>query len=355
MKTLKLRVKDKHAKVLNQMARDVNFVWNYCNELSYKHLQRTGKFFSAWDMYKYLAGATKEGLVIRSHSMQAVADEYVVRRRQFKKSKLAWRKSMGSRRSLGWIPFKVGNVKFENGNIKYNGGFFSIWDSYGLHQYKLRSGSFNQDSLGRWYINIVVETLATNKPKSIPSGRIAVGIDLGLKDFAVLSNGTKITAPRIYRQYEAKLGISQRANNKARVRAINAKIANIRKDFQHKLSRQLVNDHAAIFVGNINAKGLAKTRLAKSVLDAGWSAFRTMLMYKSHQAGVWFIEVNEAYTTQMCSCCQGITDNSPKGRAGLGIREWACMDCGTVHDRDINAAMNILALGHQRLAEGITT
>ncbi len=84
------------------------------------------------------------------------------------------------------------------------------------------------------------------------------------------------------------------------MRAIHAKIKNIRSDFQHKLSRQLVNDHAAIFVGNVNAKGLAKTKLAKSVLDAGWSAFRTMLKYKCQQAGVWFEEVNEAYTTQTC-------------------------------------------------------
>ena len=354
MKTLKLRVKDKHAKVLNQMACEVNMVWNYCNELSYKHLQRTGKFFSAYDIQKYLAGSTKSGLIINSKTIDAIAEEYVTRRRKYKKAKLNWRTSQGARCSLGWIPIKATSIKYINGQIKCAKQSFNIWDSYGLHQYKLRSGSFNQDARGRWYINIVVETLTIDKPKSIPAGRTAVGIDLGLKDFAVLSNGTKIATPRIYREYEAKLGIAQRARNKARVRAIHAKIANIRKDFQHKLSRQLVNDHAAIFVGNVNAKGLAKTRLAKSVLDAGWSAFRTMLMYKSHQAGVWFYEVNEAYTTQSCSCC-GSRLGSPKGRTGLGIREWTCQQCGTLHDRDINAAKNILALGHERLVEEIST
>jgi IS605 OrfB family transposase len=174
-----------------------------------------------------------------------------------------------------------------------------------------------------------------------------------LKNFATVSNGQKIEAQRTYRKYEQKLGTAQRAKQKQRVKAIHAKIKNIRSDFLHKLSRQLVNDHAAIFVGNVNAKGLAQTTLAKSVLDAGWTAFRTMLKYKSQQAGVWFEEVNEAYTSQTCSCC-GSRQNSPKGRAGLGIREWTCQQCGTLHDRDVNAAKNILAAGHCRLAGGIS-
>jgi putative transposase len=192
----------------------------------------------------------------------------------------------------------------------------------------------------------------TPESSQINEGKTPVGIDLGLKDFATLSSGQKIEAQRTYRKYEQKLGMAQRANQKQRTRAIHAKIKNIRSDFQHKLSRQLVNDHAAIFVGNVNAEALAKTKLAKSVLDASWSAFRTMLKYKSQQAGVWFEEINEAYTTQTCSYC-GSRDSSPKGRAGLGIREWTCQQCGTLHDRDVNAAKNILAAGHCRLAVGI--
>ena len=129
----------------------------------------------------------------------------------------------------------------------------------------------------------------------------AIGIDLGLKDFATLSNGTKIESQRLYRQSERKLAIAQRANNKQRVKAIHAKIRNTRKEFHHQLSRQLVNHYAAIFVGNVNAKGLAQTTMAKSVLDAGWTAFRTLLKYKCEDAGVWFEEVNEKYSTQTLS------------------------------------------------------
>ena len=106
-------------------------------------------------------------------------------------------------------------------------------------------------------------------------------------------------------------------------------------------------------VNFVNSKALAKTKMAKSVLDAGWLSFKTMLCYKCENAGVWFEEVNERYTTQACSCCGCISSNSPKGRAGLGIREWTCPECGVVHDRDVNAAKNILALGHERLAGGI--
>ena len=352
MKTLKLRIKDKHAKVLNEFASEVNFVWNYVNDLCFKHLQRTGKFFSAFDIAAYTAGASKSGLNLHSHTIQAITEELVMRRKQFKKAKLRWRVSnpKSAKKSLGWIPFKASGIKYQNGQVKYAGHWFGLWDSYGLSGYKVRCGNFNQDSRGRWYVNLVVDT---PEPATTTEGKTSVGIDLGLKEFATLSNGQKINAQRTYRQYEQKLAIAQRAKQKKRARAIHAKIKNTRKDFLHKLSRQLVNDHAAIFVGNVNAKGLAKTKLAKSVLDAGWSAFRTMLKYKSQQAGVWFFEVNEAYTTQTCSCC-GSRQSSPKGRAGLGIREWTCQQCGTLHDRDVNAAKNILAAGHCRLAGGIS-
>lgn len=98
---------------------------------------------------------------------------------------------------------------------------------------------------------------------------------------------------------------------------------------------------------------VVETSMARSALDAGWSSLKTMLEYKSHQAGIVFMEVNEAYTTQTCSRCRIIPASSPKGRAGLGMRGWTCCHCGAVHDRDVNAACNILALGHERLAGGI--
>ncbi|RYE42386.1 MAG: transposase [Sphingobacteriales bacterium] len=349
MKTLKLRIKDKHCKVLNQMASEVNFVWNYVNDLCFKHLQRKQQFFSAYDVANYTKGTSKE-CNLHSQTVQAVTEELITRRKQFKKAKLKWRVSnpRSARRSLGWIPFKKVAIKYQNGQVKYGNQWFSLWDSYGLSKYNVKTGSFVQDSRGRWYVCLVVDAVKTVKT----TAKTSIGIDLGLKDLATCSDGVKLKAPKIYRQYEQKLGIAQRAKNKKRVKAIHAKIKNIRQNMLHQFSHKLVNEHAAIFVGNVNAKALAQTKLAKSVLDASWTTLRTMLKYKCENAGVWFEEVNEAYTTQTCSCC-GSRSSSPKGRTGLGIREWTCVECGTLHDRDVNSAKNILALGHECLVGGI--
>jgi IS605 OrfB family transposase len=169
----------------------------------------------------------------------------------------------------------------------------------------------------------------------------------------VASDGSKIEAQRIHRDAQAKLAVAQRANKTKRVKAIHAQIANRREDFHHKLSTAFVRERSAIFIGNVNASGLARTYQAKSVLDAGWSAFRTMLMYKSDNAGVWFKEVNESFTTQECSACHART--GPKGLEGLSVRSWTCSVCNTVHDRDTNAAINIENRGLEWLGKEIST
>jgi len=350
-KTLKVRVRDNHAYALGKQAKAVNFVWNFVNDLSHRSIKERSTFMSAFDLQKYTNGSGKE-LGLHSQTVQEVSKEYATRRKQFKKIKLNWRSSGGARRSLGWVPFKSGAVKWKNGTVYFNGKFYKVWDSYGLSQYTLRSGSFSEDSRGRWYFNVVVEFEAEKS-----TGTTAVGIDLGCKTAATDSNGTTLVG-REYRKLEAKLGCAQRAKNTNRAKAIHAKIKNRRQDALHKYSRKLVNESAAIFVGNVSSKGLVKTKMAKSVLDAGWSTLKTMLEYKCAHANIVFEVVNEAYTTQTCSCCGTLSASSPKGRAGLRIREWTCSDCGTAHDRDINAAINIrnhgldiLAVGLHRLGE----
>ena len=345
-KTLKVRVRDKHAPLLRQMARSVNFVWNYMNELSHRSIRERGVFLSAFDMHPYTKGAGKQ-LDLHSQTLQAVAAEYVTRRKQFKKARLNWRKSGGVRRSLGWIPVNSGAASWKNGQVFHNGHHFKVWDSYGLGQYKFRSASFNEDARGRWYFNLVVEVETTQS-----AGQQAIGIDLGLTDVATCSDGSKLENARFYRDLEPALAIAQRAGKKARVRAIHAKIANRRKNALHQFSRALVERCGTIIVGDVSSQTLVKTSMAKSVLDAGWGQLKTMLSYKCAHAGIVFKVVNEAYTTQTCSCCGALPDSRPKGIAGLGIREWTC-ECGVTHDRDVNAARNILALGHERPVVGI--
>ncbi len=348
-RVLRLRIKDKHAAHLLAQSREVNQVWNYSQDLALKVLARENRFMSAYDMAAYTKGAAKEGLSLHSQTVQAVSEEYCTRRKQFKKAKLRWRVSHGSRRSLGWIPVKASALGYRNGQVQYQGKALSLWDSYGLANYQLRSGSFSEDARGRWYLNVTVDV---KKPELSP-GKSSIGIDLGLKDFAALSNGQTVQAQQFYRDLEPALAVSQRAGNKQRTRAIHAKIANRRKDFLHKLSTRLVKEYGAIFVGNVNAAGLAKTNMAKSVLDAGWSTFRTQLQYKGDSAGSWVREVNEAYSTQECSCCHART--GPKGLEGLGVRQWACSGCGALHDRDTNAAQNIRARGLLALEKEFST
>ena len=356
LKTLKVRVKDKHQSILERMAFEVNQVWNSANEItatySYIPVPEVGWLknrFSAFDLQKDLKSIKAErGFILHSTTIQEVIAVHYKSRRQFKTDKLRWRVSGGTRRSLGWIPFKSGAAQWKNGQVYFAGHFFKVWDSYGLSQFEFRSGSFSQDSRGRWYFNIVVEAAQI---ASQATGQ--VGIDLGLKEVTTCSNGLKLESKQFYRQLETKLGVAQRANKKQRVKAIHAKIKNRRLNHIHQFTTRLVKDNALIVVGNVNSSQLAKTKMAKSVLDAGWYILKTQLDYKSKAMQAVFIEVNESYTTQACSCCGSISANSPKGRAGLRIREWSCPECGALHDRDINAAKNILALGHERLAAGI--
>lgn len=341
--TYQFRIKDKHANELSRQARAVNFVWNFCNETQKHALKWDKKWPSAYDLMKLAAGSSKE-LDLASKTIDGVCSQYEQSRRQHRKASLRWR----GKKSLGWVPFGTDTVVFKDGGFVFRGKKIDVWLSRPMAEgTRLRSGRFSQDARGRWYINFAVPVGAADGP-----GKSAIGIDLGLKALATLSTGETIEAKRFYRDLQPALGIAQRAGKQDRAKAIHAKIVNRRKDHLHKLSSRLVQENAAIFVGNVNPASLAKTSMAKSVLDAGWSMFRTQLAYKAIRHGVLFEKVNEAYSTQTCSCCGVIPGSSPKGRAGLGIRGWTCGSCGAVHDRDVNAARNILARGLASLAAG---
>ena len=346
IKTLKVRVKDKHASVLRRMARDVNQAFNFANETSSRAIRERGKWLSAYDLQKLTAGYSKcDGVTVGSGTVQLVCVEYATRRKQFKKTRLNWRVSnpKSPKYSLGWIPFKGGHAKYKSGQIQFGGHKFSLWDSYGLSRFELRAGSFSEDSRGRWYFNVAVEV------EVLPGqGASAVGIDLGLKECATTSDGDKLQG-RWFRELEPQLAAAQRARKKKRVKAIHAKIANRRKDAIHKFTTHLVKNNAAIFVGDVASAKLVKTKMAKSTLDAGWAMFKTALEYKCRQAGVVFEVVNEAYSTQACSSCGSV--EGPKGSNDLGIRRWTC-SCGAEHDRDVNAAKNIARFGLESLAVG---
>jgi putative transposase len=212
-------------------------------------------FTNGYDLQNYTKGANKE-LGLNFATVQMIGHEYATKRKQFKKSRLNWRKSNGVKRSLGWMQVRKDCISFKDGCVYHNRNHFKIWDSYGLDEYTFKSGSFNEGARDSWYFNVVVDVDTT---QSI--GKESIGIDLGRKEAATDSNGDG-------------------------VKAIHAKIKNRRSDDLHQYSRKLVNNNAAIFVGNINSKAMIKTKMAKSALDAGWGILKTMLGYKCDHAGI---------------------------------------------------------------------
>jgi putative transposase len=306
--------------LLNKQARAVNFCWNYCNDRQKDALRFHRPWLTGFDLNKLTTGSSKE-LGLHSGTVNAVCEQYAKSRSQKKRPYLRYR----GRKALAWVPLKGRELKREGNAFRFAGNTFRVFYSRPLPEGKIRDGTcFAKDLRGNWFLNIAIEVPAA--PARAPVR--GVGIDLGLKDFAVFSDGTVVQSQRIYRDAEQQLAVAQRARKKRRVTAIHAKLANRRRDFHHQLSARLVRDFDYIAVGNVNAAALAKTAMAKSVLDAGWSSFRHILAYKAVRHGAWFEEVDERFTTQICSGCGALPDSRPKGIADLGVREWQCVNVG---------------------------
>jgi len=345
--TYKYRLKGKRAvRQLRRLAFQANQIWNYCVQTQ-RTVQRTRKsglspkWPSEYDLQK-LTGGTSRDLHLHAQSINGVCEQFVKSRNLHNKCP-RFRRSGGSRRSLGWVPFKRQSRQVTPGSVTYLGNTFRF---FGAKKRPLpetaRGGCFAEDARGHWWVCLHVE--AVNLPQA---PNVAVGIDLGLRTLATLSTGEKIAAPRTYRLYEDKLIVAQRANNRTRVRALHAKIVNARRDHMHKWTTRIARAHRQIFVGNVSSSQLSRTRMAKSVHDAGWSMSRNTLRYKASRHGGMFQEIDEVstFTTQICSTTGMLPPERPRGIADLGVREWGCSACGEIHDRDVNAAQNILALG----------
>ncbi|GAB2811505.1 RNA-guided endonuclease InsQ/TnpB family protein [Streptomyces daliensis] len=218
------------------------------------------------------------------------------------------------------------------------------------------SVTVTRDSAGRYFLSFVVDT----EPDILPALEAEAGIDLGLSAFAVLSDGRKIASPRFLRRAEKKLkrlqrelsrkakGSKNRAKARTRVARQHARVADRRRDWHHKASTQIIRDNQAVYVEDLAVSGLGRTRLGKSVHDAGWSAFVGMLEYKAAKHGRTFAKVDRAFpSSQVCSAC-GVRD----GPKPLHVREWMCGACGVVHERDHNAARNVLVEGRRIVAAG---
>lgn len=226
---------------------------------------------------------------------------------------------------------------------------------------KTKSATFRRDALGHWFVTLTVEFETPDVALPEPDPAKTIGVDLGLKDFIVLSDGGRVEAPKFYRQGQRKLrkaqrtlsrrqkGSRRRAKAANRAARVHQKIGNQRKDFLHKLSTNLVQSHGAVCVEDLCVRGLARTKLAKSFADASMGEFRRMLEYK----GVWnrkhIVAIDRFFpSSRMCRQCGEINR-----LLTLSDRQWVC-GCGVVHDRDLNAALNIRDEGLRILAVGRT-
>lgn len=208
----------------------------------------------------------------------------------------------------------------------------------------------SKDRAGRYFVAFQGE----KDTKHLPNLDGSIGLDMGLESFLTTSNGEKIAPQKVYRKTEAKLGRYQRMmarkvkgsnnRNKARIKVarIHARIADTRKDFLHKLSTKIVRENQTITVESLNVAGMLKNHnLAKSISDASWSEFLRQLKYKADWYGRTLVELSQWFpSSQICSAC-GHRD----GKKALSVRQWECSACGTIHDRDTNAACNINTAG----------
>jgi len=223
---------------------------------------------------------------------------------------------------------------------------------------KINSITISKDCANRYFVSIQGEKDIKLKPVN----QSKIGIDLGLTHFCIDSNGAKVNNPRNTRKYAQKLKIEQRRlskkqkgsenfkKQKFKVARIHAKIADSRKDFLHKLSTKIVNENQVIVLEDLAIKNMVKNRkLSKVISDASWSMFVDMLRYKSEWFGRTFHQVNRWYpSSKTCSSCGHLHKKMP-----LNVRHFSCESCHVKHDRDINAAKNILTVGHTELACGV--
>ena len=207
-----------------------------------------------------------------------------------------------------------------------------------------------KDASDRYFASFVVEV----NQIILPDNGQSIGIDLGIIDFATFDTGEKIKSPKPLKRRLKKLrkaqrkharttkGSKRRERARKRVAKIHAKISDVRKDFLHKLSTRVIRENQTIVLEDLAVSNMVKNRkLSRAISDLGWRSFRTMLEAKSAMYGRDFRVISRwEPTSQRCSCCGEIG-----GKKGLGIREWECLFCGAVHDRDTNAAVNIKVAG----------
>lgn len=244
-----------------------------------------------------------------------------------------------------------GSVRFDGNRLKLpKVGYIKIIE-HRQHEGNIKSVVVSHERSGEYYASVLCEV---KEPEKLPETDKHIGIDLGLHDFIVCSDGQRVESSKHFRKSEEKLAKRQRAfaktvkdsknheKQRIKVARCHQKIKNQRKDFLHKLSTKLINENQVISLEDLSVKGMESNHcIAKSVADASFSMFVAMLEYKAKWYGRTIVKIDRFYpSTQICSGC-GFQNKAIRGMKGLKVREWMCPYCGEVHDRDLNASRNI--------------
>jgi putative transposase len=342
--------------LLRKTLGSARFVWNYFLDLRQKSWKQENKSFSYYDTAKILTQLKKEpeyswlsevSIIPLRYSIYELDGTY----KKFFKGNCGYpnfkKKSGTNSIGLDTSAFSIKNGKFF---IAKNKQPLDIRFHRQLPQnQEIKYIHITLEPSGKWYVSFNLEVSIEPLPKS----QNQIGIDLGITTFATTSNGDKIKSPDLKKEYQKlkklqrKLSKKQKGSNnryKARLKVAkqHERIKFIRLNFHHQVSRKLVNENQVIVLEDLKVSNMVKNRkLSRAISEQGWYQFKSFIQYKCDWYSRELIIINQWYpSSKTCSSCGSIQTKMP-----LNVREWTCPDCGSHHDRDVNAAKNILAVG----------
>lgn len=335
VRQLKLKLNKAQGQELQQWLWHLTGVYNWAS----KKIENDAKeniYYSPKTFQNILAGHGKK-LDMPSHTIQGIlVQAYTAWQRCFKK--LAKKPRLkGQRNKLNSIPFPDPIKPPKNGQIGIPAIGMLRFYKQDLPEGKIKCGRIIKRASG-WYLCLWIDTVHSFPVKDTDK---VVGIDPGFSTLLTLSDGIKIENPRELRTSEGRIAQAQKGKCFKLAARLHEKQANRRRDRNHKISRKMIEGYKTIFYSNDNFKGMSK-KFGKSVSEAGLGQLIRMTAYKGRIAGRSVTPVNSKFTTMTCSICGAIS--GPKGWDGLAVRRWDCT-CGVQHDRDINAACNVLYAG----------
>jgi putative transposase len=330
------------------------YIYNWALSLKVKSYEETGKSLSQFDINKRITSLKVENKwlgEVNSQSLQGMTRNLESAFTRFFREKKGFPNYKSKKNPVQSFPVPQHySVDFENNTVKLPKIGVVKAKLHRVFEGKLKTATISKSRTGKYYISILVDNGKELPAKETFSEITTIGVDVGIKDFAVLSTGEKIENPRYLKSSLKRLKVLQkrvsrkqkgsknREKAKQRLAVLHDKITNQRNDFQNKLSFKLISENQAIALETLNVKGMVKNHhLAQAISDSAWGSFVTKLEYKAEWAGKTILRIGRFEpSSKLCSVC-----GYHNSELTLEIREWTCPDCKTKHDRDINAAINI--------------